>query len=131
MKLLHTLRIFGIDVDRRMEGGRLRDIVSKSQADASQEDESTATSHIINTYKILRPNCKMKFSIVALVATAEAGTASSNWSNVRRHLSFEKVAGYEPGSQVCTLDCSVAFISVAGVQIDQDQQVVACVCDLS
>ena len=69
--------------------------------------------HTHHKHKILRPNCKMKLSIVALVATAEAGTASSNWSNVRRHLSFEKVAGYEPGSQVCTPDCSVAFISVA------------------
>jgi hypothetical protein len=46
----------------------------------------------------------MKFTAIAIVSTlaaaAEAGNASSKWANVRRRLSFEKIAGYEPGSQV-------------------------------
>ena len=44
----------------------------------------------------------MKLSIALLVTTLAAAEASgaSKWANLRRRLSFEKVAGYMPGSQV-------------------------------
>mmetsp|Transcript_17593 Transcript_17593/g.31030 ORF Transcript_17593/g.31030 Transcript_17593/m.31030 type:complete len:551 (-) Transcript_17593:84-1736(-) len=51
----------------------------------------------------------MKLSIALLVTTLAAAEASgsSKWANLRRRLSFEKVAGYMPGSQVtdhCAID---------------------------
>jgi hypothetical protein len=53
----------------------------------------------------------MKFT-PALIASSLAivegsNNAAARWSNLRRHLSFEKVAGYSPGSQVtdhCAID---------------------------
>jgi hypothetical protein len=45
----------------------------------------------------------MKLSIATIVIfalAAEVGSTTSKWANVRRRLSFEKIAGYEPGSQV-------------------------------
>ena len=44
----------------------------------------------------------MKLSIALLVTTLAAAEASgaSKWANLRRRLSFDKVAGYKPGSQV-------------------------------
>eukprot|EP00569_Conticribra_weissflogii_P009444 CAMPEP_0171358864 /NCGR_PEP_ID=MMETSP0879-20121228/261_1 /TAXON_ID=67004 /ORGANISM="Thalassiosira weissflogii, Strain CCMP1336" /LENGTH=553 /DNA_ID=CAMNT_0011864979 /DNA_START=241 /DNA_END=1902 /DNA_ORIENTATION=- len=53
----------------------------------------------------------MNFSFASLVAattlTTVDASASSKWSNLRRYLSYEKVAGYAPGSQVtdhCAID---------------------------
>eukprot|EP00569_Conticribra_weissflogii_P017868 CAMPEP_0171447174 /NCGR_PEP_ID=MMETSP0881-20121228/38960_1 /TAXON_ID=67004 /ORGANISM="Thalassiosira weissflogii, Strain CCMP1336" /LENGTH=496 /DNA_ID=CAMNT_0011971581 /DNA_START=163 /DNA_END=1648 /DNA_ORIENTATION=+ len=53
----------------------------------------------------------MNLSIASLVAattlTTVDASASSKWSNLRRYLSYEKVAGYAPGSQVtdhCAID---------------------------
>ena len=47
----------------------------------------------------------MKLSIALLattpaIAEASSDSAASKWANLRRHLSFAKVAGYMPGSQV-------------------------------
>ncbi len=44
----------------------------------------------------------MKFSI-SLLAASLATADGSAWGNLRRHLSYEKVATYAPGSQVSSL----------------------------
>jgi hypothetical protein len=45
--------------------------------------------------------------VASSVAVVQAGDAASNFANVRRRLSYEKIAGYKPGSQVtdhCAID---------------------------
>lgn len=54
----------------------------------------------------------MKFSLVTLaagIATTDA-SASSKWANLRRRLSYQKIAGYAPGSQVCVFYDSLKLI---------------------
>jgi hypothetical protein len=57
---------------------------------------------------------KMKHSIAAsitLILSVEAGGAASRWANIRRRLSYEKIAGYAPGSQVGAFR-SFVFLSI-------------------
>ena len=61
----------------------------------------------------------MKLSLAFIAATtiavAEAGDASSKWANLRRRLSFEKVAGYSPDSQVrlCCLLLVICYLVIS------------------
>lgn len=48
----------------------------------------------------------MKLSL-AIALTLSTVVDGSSWNNLRRRLSYEKVAGYNPGSQVC--NCSVVL----------------------
>ena len=45
---------------------------------------------------------KLSVAIIAagLTITEAAGASSSEWTSLRRRLSYEKIAGYNPGSQV-------------------------------
>ena len=49
-------------------------------------------------------NYIMKLSVAIIAAgltiTEAAGASSSEWTSLRRRLSYEKIAGYNPGSQV-------------------------------
>ena len=45
----------------------------------------------------------MKLSLAIALTFAATAVEAGSWENLRRRLSYEKVAGYKPDSQVCNV----------------------------